>query len=329
MSIKNKQEMIEKKYGKGKAQWLGSNNKVVYDFDTVSSGSLYLDKKLGQGFPKLTIAEIIGEEQSGKTTLCLNTIAEAQRKYPKEYCAFVDVEHALDAKYAQSVGVDLSRLIISQPDSAEEALMIAEDFIRDDECGVVVIDSIAGLVPEAELDKELNEEHVSKLPIILGRAARKMKNLVRPTGTLVVFTNQFRITQFIPFVKKDTPGGRAMRFFAGIRIILKRSTTLIKADVDGAPTNIGQVCTAHIKKNKFNAPFCDVDFYIMFGKGISKEDELIDLGVEMGIIGRAGSWFSYGDFKIQGRTGMLQHLMENKKLTDEIEKKAKEYLFNE
>lgn len=324
MSIADKKSYIEGKYGKGKAQWLDGNEKAVYDFDTIPSGSLYLDKKLGQAFPKLTIAEIIGEEQSGKTTLCLSIIAQAQKKYPKMYCAFIDVEHALDAKYAQDIGVDLKRLIISQPDSAEEALMIAEDFVRDNDCAVVVIDSVAGLVPAEELEKELDEGSVSKLPQIMGRATRKLKNLVRPTETLVLFTNQYRITQFQPFVKKDTPGGRALRFFAGIRIELKRSSKLIQ---DGGE-NIGQVCTAFIKKNKFNAPFREAEFFILFGKGISKEDELIDLGIEIGEIQKGGAYYTLNGHKVQGRRKFLNYLMENPEITEKLEKKVRKYLFD-
>jgi recombination protein RecA len=324
MSIAEKKKQIESKFGKGKAQWIGDNKKVVYDFDTVSSGSLLLDAKLGQAFPKRTMVEIIGEEQAGKTTLCLNTIAEAQKKYPDQYCAFVDVEHALDAKYAQDIGVDVSQLLISQPDSAEEALMITDDLIRASACSVVIVDSVAGLVPEEELDKELDEGSVSKLPILMGRATRKFKQLARQSETLLIFTNQWRIAQFQPYVMKDTPGGKALRYFASIRIELKRNSKLLQAE----GINIGQVCKAHIKKNKFAAPFREVEFYIMFGQGISKEDELIDIGIEMGEIERGGSWFTFNDeTKVQGRYQALSYLQENTEASAKLEEAAREYLF--
>lgn len=320
---------MESKYGKGKTTTLNNLKQDYTGINFIHSGSLYFDEKLGRGWPMCTMAEIIGEEQAGKTTECLHILANAQKQYPDKYCSFVDVEHRFDPEYAERIGVDVNRLLVSQPEFAEEALDMVEDMIREQECSVVILDSIAGLVPREELEKPLSEGSVSKLPMLMGRATRKYKNIVRQARTLLVFTNQWRIAQFQPYVMKDTPGGKAVRYFSSIRVELKRESALITGTrLNGAKYNAGQLVNVHVKKNSFAPPFRKTQFTIMFGEGICLADELIDLGIEMDIIEKSGTWYRYGEHKIQGKWGFLQYIKENQKLQQELVDKAKGYLFD-
>jgi len=320
-------KMMEEKYGKGKAVTLSKMKEEFAGVVYVSSGSLYLDEKLGFGWPNCCMVEIVGEEQAGKTTVTLHAIANFQARFPDKYAAFVDVEHRFDPSYAAAIGVDVDNLIVSQPESAEEALDMTEDYARETDCSIVVVDSIAGLTPEEELEKPITENSVSKLPMILGRATRKLKNIVKKCETLIMFTNQWRIVRFQPFAQRGTPGGAAMKYFASIRMELKRQPTLIKTKIDGVDQNIGQTTEAYVKKNSFAPPFRKTQFNIIFGLGISMADELIDVGLQLGAIEKSGTWFSYKELKAQGKYNFLQVLQGNPKAFQEILEIAERHFF--
>lgn len=327
LTIQNKIEQIDEKYGKGKVQLLDSLAKEAEGIKYISTGSYYLDKKLGYGWPMCIMAEVIGEEMSGKSTVCLHAIAEAQKAYPDKYCVFIDVEHAFNAKYAKDLGVNTKDLVISQPDSAEEAFDLTEDFVREQDCSVCIVDSIAGLVPEEELEKPLSENSVSKLPLLLGRATRKLKNIVEKSDTLLIWTNQYRIVRFQPFVQKGTPGGNAMRYFTSMRVALKRESNLITQKIDGEDVNIGQIVTANVIKNKYAPPYREAEFRLMFGQGISRIDELIDLGIQKKVIHKGGTWYEYNDIKVQGRYNFFNELKNNKKALSDLEQIGHKYVF--
>ncbi len=309
---------IEKRYGKGSVMKLG----VVMATPLVAAiptGSLALDLALGVGgIPRGRITEIFGPEASGKTTLAQHVIAEAQKR--GGMAAYIDVEHALDPSYAANCGVNVDDLLISQPDAGEEALDITEALVRSGAIDVIVIDTVAALVPRAEIEGEMGDTHVGLQARLMSQALRKLAAAIAKSGTAVVFINQLREKVGIIFGSPEvTPGGRALKFYSSIRIDLRRVET-----IKGGTEAIGSRVRAKVVKNKVAPPFRSAEFDIMFGYGISKEGNLIDLGVEWGLVKKAGAFFSYGDIRLgQGRESARQYLSQNPELAQEIEQQIR------
>ena len=308
---------IERAFGKGSIMRLGQDTKI--DIEAISTGSLGIDIALGiGGLPKGRIIEIYGPESSGKTTLALSVIAQAQKKGGT--CAFVDAEHALDPSYAKKIGVDVENLLVSQPDSGEQALEIADTLVRSGAIDVMVVDSVAALVPKAELEGEMGDAHMGLQARLMSQALRKLTATVARSNTLIIFINQIRMKIGVMFGNPETTtGGNALKFYASVRIDIRRIGAIKdKEDVIGSQTRV------KIVKNKVAPPFKTVDFDIMYGEGISKTGELVDLGVKSGIIEKAGAWFSYNGDKIgQGRENAKKFLKENPTIADEIENKIR------
>ncbi len=308
---------IERAFGKGSIMRYGQDTNI--DIEAISTGSLSTDIALGiGGLPKGRIVEIYGPESSGKTTLALSVIAQAQKKGGT--CAFIDAEHALDPSYAKKIGVDINNLLISQPDAGEQALEIADTLVRSGAIDVLVVDSVAALVPKAELEGEMGDSHMGLQARLMSQALRKLTSTVSRSNTLIIFINQIRMKIGVMFGNPETTtGGNALKFYASIRMDIRRIGAIKdKEDVIGSQTRV------KIVKNKVAPPFKTVDFDIMYGEGISKVGELIDLGVKAGIIEKAGAWFSYNGEKLgQGRENAKQVLRENQALADEIEKKIR------
>ncbi len=308
---------IERAFGKGSIMRLGQDTKI--DIEAISTGSLGIDIALGiGGLPKGRIIEIYGPESSGKTTLALSVIAQAQKK--GGICAFVDAEHALDPSYAKKIGVDVENLLVSQPDSGEQALEIADTLVRSGAIDVMVVDSVAALVPKAELEGEMGDAHMGLQARLMSQALRKLTATVARSNTLIIFINQIRMKIGVMFGNPETTtGGNALKFYASVRIDIRRIGAIKdKEDVIGSQTRV------KIVKNKVAPPFKTVDFDIMYGEGISKTGELVDLGVKSGIIEKAGAWFSYNGEKIgQGRENAKKFLKDNPTVADEIENKIR------
>jgi len=308
---------IEKAYGRGSIMRLGQGS--VIEVEAISTGSLGLDMALGVGgLPKGRIIEIFGPESSGKTTLTLHVVAEAQKKGGK--CAFIDAEHALDPSYARKLGVNVEDLIISQPDTGEQALEIADTLVRSGAIDVLVIDSVAALVPKAEIEGEMGESHMGLQARLMSQALRKLTASVSKTNCMIIFINQIRMKIGIMFGSPETTtGGNALKFYASVRLDIRRIGSIKeKEDVVGNQTRVKVV------KNKVAPPFKTVDFDIMYGEGISKNGEIIDLGVKAGIIEKAGSWFSYADQRIgQGRENVKNFLREHPDIADKIEQQLR------
>lgn len=308
---------IEKTFGKGSIMKLGDNKMEA--IEATSTGSLGLDIALGVGgVPRGRVVEIFGPESSGKTTLTLHIIAEAQKKGGT--CAFVDAEHALDPIYARKLGVNIDELLVSQPDTGEQALEIADTLVRSGAIDVVVIDSVAALVPKAELDGEMGDSHMGLQARLMSQALRKLTGSISRTNCTVVFINQIRMKIGVMFGSPETTaGGNALKFYASVRLDIRRIGSIKdKEEIVGNQTRVKVV------KNKVAPPFRIVEFDIMYGEGISKTGELIDLGVKAGVVEKSGSWFSYGDQRIgQGRENAKQFMKDNPKLADEIEKKIR------
>ncbi len=308
---------IERAFGKGSIMRLGQSTNI--DIEAVSTGSLGIDIALGiGGMPKGRIVEIYGPESSGKTTLALSVIAQSQKKGGT--CAFIDAEHALDPSYAKKIGVDVENLLISQPDSGEQALEIADTLVRSGAIDVMVVDSVAALVPKAELEGEMGDSHMGLQARLMSQALRKLTSTVARSNTLIIFINQIRMKIGVMFGNPETTtGGNALKFYASVRMDIRRIGAIKdKEDVIGSQTRV------KIVKNKVAPPFKTVDFDIMYGEGISKTGELVDLGVKSGIIDKAGAWFSYNGEKIgQGRENAKNFLKENPAIADEIENKIR------
>ncbi len=308
---------IERAFGKGSIMRLGQQSNI--DIEAISTGSLGIDIALGiGGLPKGRIIEIFGPESSGKTTLALSVIAQAQKKGGT--CAFIDAEHALDPSYAKKIGVDIDNLLISQPDAGEQALEIADTLVRSGAIDVLVVDSVAALVPKAELEGEMGDSHMGLQARLMSQALRKLTSTVSRSNTLIIFINQIRMKIGVMFGNPETTtGGNALKFYASVRIDIRRTGSIKdKEDVIGSQTRV------KIVKNKVAPPFKVVDFDIMYGEGISKTGELIDLGVKAGIIEKAGAWFSYKGDKIgQGRENAKIFLKEHPEIADEIENKIR------
>ena len=305
---------IEKAFGKGSVMKLGQRDSVV-DIQAISTGSLGLDIALGiGGFPKGRIIEIYGPESSGKTTLALHAVAEAQASGGN--CAFVDAEHALDPTYARKLGVNLDDLLISQPDAGEQALEIADTLVRSGAIDVLVVDSVAALVPRAELEGEMGDHHVGLHARLMSQALRKLTSSIARSNCLVIFINQIRLKIGVMFGNPETTtGGNALKFYASVRLDIRRIGAIKdKDDVVGNQTRVKVV------KNKVAAPFRTVEFDIMYGEGISKTGELLDLGVSAGLVEKSGSWFSYGNQRIgQGRENAKKFMQENPDIANELE----------
>ncbi len=309
---------IEKAFGKGSIMRLGQDNAHV-DIEAVSTGSLGLDMALGiGGLPRGRIVEIYGPESSGKTTLALSVIAQAQKTGGT--CAFIDAEHALDPSYAKKIGVDIENLLISQPDAGEQALEIADTLVRSGAIDVLVVDSVAALVPKAELEGEMGDSHMGLQARLMSQALRKLTSTIARSNTLVIFINQIRMKIGVMFGNPETTtGGNALKFYASVRIDI-RSIGKIKdkEDIIGSQTRV------KIVKNKVAPPFKVIDFDIMYGEGISKTGEIIDLGVKANIIEKSGAWFAYNGDKLgQGRENAKLFLRDNPAIAQEIENKIK------
>ena len=314
---------IEKNYGKGSIMKLG--DRAVEEMDTISTGSIALDAALGVGgFPKGRIIEIYGPESSGKTTLAIHAIAESQKN--GGLAAFIDAEHAFDSNYAKKLGVDVDNLYISQPDNGEQALELADNLISSGAVDIIVIDSVAALTPKSEIDGEMGDSKMGLHARLMSQALRKMTATISKTKCCCIFINQLRDKIGVMFGSPETTtGGNALKFYSSIRLDIRR----IQAIKDGE-TNIGNRVRVKIVKNKVAPPFRQVEFDLLFGQGISKMGEMVDIGVDAGIIKKSGSWFSYGETKLgQGREAVKQLLADNPELQEEIAAQIKEYITRE
>lgn len=313
---------IEKQFGKGAIMKLGERG--VKNIDVVSSGSLLLDQALGVGgFPKGRIIEIFGPESSGKTTIALHAIAEVQKTGGR--AAFIDAEHALDPVYARKLGVDIDELLLSQPDTGEQALEIVEALVRSEAMSIIVIDSVAALVPQAEIEGEMGDSHVGLQARLMSQALRKLSGIINKTNTICIFINQLREKVGVMFGNPETtPGGRALKFYSTVRLDVRRGEQIkVGGDVLGNKTNIKVV------KNKVAPPFKTAEVEIMYGEGISKVGEIIDLASNLGIIDKSGAWFSYKGKKIgQGKENVKLVLKNNPAMYKEIEDKVRKSLFS-
>jgi len=309
---------IEKQFGKGSIMKLGENAQM--QVETVPSGSIALDIALGiGGFPRGRIIEIYGPESSGKTTVALHAIAEVQRIGGQ--AAFIDAEHALDPSYASKLGINIDELLLSQPDTGEQALEIAEALVRSGAVDIIVIDSVAALVPKAEIEGEMGDSHVGLQARLMSQALRKLSGAINKSKTIAIFINQLREKVGVMFGNPETtPGGRALKFYSSVRLDVRRVETLKQGnDMVGNRTRIKVV------KNKVAPPFKQAEVDIMYGEGISKEGSLIDIGVEMDIVQKSGAWFSYeGERLGQGRENAKQFLKDNKAVAEAIERKIRD-----
>lgn len=313
-------DKLDKTYGKGSVMRLGDS--VTEDVDAIPSGSLGLDIALGvNGYPRGRVIEIYGPESSGKTTLTLHAIAEAQKV--GGIAAFIDAEHAFDRFYAQKLGIDIDNLIISQPDHGEQALEIADNLIRSGAVDIVVIDSVAALTPKSEIEGEMGDSKMGLHARLMSQALRKLTGTISKTNCTVIFINQLREKIGVMFGNPETTtGGNALKFYASVRLDIRRRTQIKDGD-----KVIGNSTKVKVVKNKVAPPFQIAEFDIMYGEGISKTGEIIDLGVEYGIIKKSGSWFSYGDTKLgQGRDAVKTLIKDNPDLADELESKIMECL---
>lgn len=309
---------LERAFGKGSVMKLG--DRPVQKVDVISTGSLGLDIALGVGgVPKGRIIEIFGPESSGKTTLTLHIVAEAQKKGGT--CAFVDAEHALDPVYAKKLGVDVDSLIISQPDTGEQALEIADTLVRSGAIDVVIIDSVAALTPKAEIEGDMGDSHMGLQARLMSQALRKLTASVSRTGCIVVFINQIRMKIGVMFGSPETTtGGNALKFYSSVRLDIRRIGALKDKD-----EIIGNQTRVKVVKNKVSPPFKQVDFEIIYGEGISKTGELIDMGVQYNFVEKSGSWYSYNSVRIgQGKENAKRYLVDNPEIASEIEEKIRQ-----
>lgn len=310
---------IEKAYGKGAIMRLGQN--VAMQVETISTGSIGLDAALGVGgLPRGRVIEIYGPESGGKTTLALHVVAEAQKN--GGYAAFIDVEHALDPVYARALGVDVDNLLVSQPDTGEQALEITEALVRSGAIDVMVIDSVAAMVPRAEIQGEMGDTHVGLQARLMSQALRKLASIIGKTGTVCIFINQLREKVGVVYGNPEvTAGGRALKYYSSVRIDIRRTETLKTPDGN----SIGNRVRAKVVKNKVAPPFKNAEFDIMFGKGISHDGELLDLAVELEIIQKSGAWFNSGETRLgQGRDNAKAYLADNPDFAANVDKQVRE-----
>jgi recombination protein RecA len=312
---------IERQFGKGSIMRLGSEEAKI-QVPVISTGSIGLDAALGVGgIPRGRVVEIYGPESSGKTTLALHVIAEAQKK--GGVAAFIDAEHAMDPLYSRKLGVDIDNLLVSQPDTGEQALEIAETLVRSGAIDVVVIDSVAALVPRAEIEGEMGDSHMGLQARLMSQALRKLTGTISKSRTSVVFINQIRMKLGVMFGNPETTtGGRALKFYASLRLDIRRIGSVKSGD-----QTIGNRTRVRVVKNKLAPPFRDAEFDIIYGEGISRETELLDLATEQGVVSKSGTWFSYGDERLgQGRENVRLFLRENADITQKIERQLRESL---
>lgn len=310
---------IEKQYGKGSIMKLGEHSTL--DIETIATGSLALDLALGVGgIPKGRIIEIYGPESSGKTTLALHILAEAQKT--GGIGAFIDAEHALDPAYARNLGVDTENLIISQPDTGEQALEITESLVRSNAVDLVIVDSVAALVPKAEIEGEMGDSHMGLQARLMSQALRKLTGAINKSKASVIFINQLREKIGVMFGNPETTtGGRALKFYSSVRLDIRKIENLKQGD-----DIIGNRVRVKVVKNKVAPPFKQAEFDIMYGKGISKEGNILDVAVQADIINKSGSWYSYGEEKLgQGRENAKNFLVENREILEEVEKKVRQF----
>ncbi|GAC1391171.1 MAG: recombinase RecA [Candidatus Saccharimonadales bacterium] len=310
-------ESIEKQFGKGSIMKLGDAQAV--QVDCIPTGSLSLDLALGGGIPKGRVLEIYGPESSGKTTLTLHAIAEVQRQGGT--AAFIDAEHALDPAYAKRIGVDINNLLLSQPDNGEQALEIVETLVRSNAVDLVVVDSVAALVPRAEIEGDMGDSHMGLQARLMSQALRKLTGVISRSKTTVIFINQIRMKIGVMFGNPETTtGGNALKFYASVRMDIRRISQIKQADIV-----IGNRTRVKVVKNKIAPPFREAEFDIMYNQGISKSGDILDLAVNRNIVEKAGAWFSYNGAKVgQGREASKQFLQDNPKIMDEIAKKIRE-----
>lgn len=316
-AVANALMQIEKQFGKGSIMKLGGRETV--EIQSIPTGSISLDAAIGVGgFPKGRVIEIYGPESSGKTTLALHVIAESQKR--GGMAAFIDAEHALDAKYAGKLGVDIDNLLVSQPDNGEQALEIAEVLIRSNACDVLVIDSVAALVPRSEIEGEMGDAQMGMQARLMSQALRKLTSVVSKSGTCLIFINQLREKIGVMFGSPETTtGGRALKFYASVRLDIRRIASLKEGD-----DVIGSRARVKVVKNKVAPPFREAEFDILYGHGISREGDLIDLGVEQKVIEKSGAWFAYkGERLGQGRENVRQFLLANRDIRNEIDVKLR------
>ncbi|MCH1611782.1 MAG: recombinase RecA [Flavobacteriales bacterium] len=308
-------DRLDKSYGKGSVMRMG--DEPVEKLEVIKTGSVTLDRALGVGgFPKGRVVEIYGPESSGKTTLAIHAVAEAQKN--GGIAAIIDAEHAFDQFYAKNLGVDIDNLLISQPDNGEQALEIADNLIRSGAIDILVIDSVAALTPKAEIEGEMGDNQMGLQARLMSKALRKLTGSISKANTCCIFINQLREKIGVMFGNPETTtGGNALKFYSSVRIDIRRSSAIKNAD-----KVIGNRTRVKVVKNKVAPPFQQAEFDIMYGEGISKTGEIIDLGVEMNIINKSGSWYSYGDTKLgQGRDAVKEILLDNPELSDELENK--------
>ena len=310
---------IEKQFGKNSVMRLGDN--TVQAVEAVSTGSLTLDIALGiGGLPKGRIVEIYGPESSGKTTVALHAVAEAQKL--GGIAAFVDAEHALDPVYAKALGVDIDKLIVSQPDTGEQALEITESLVRSGAIDIIVVDSVAALVPKAEIEGEMGDSHIGLQARLMSQALRKLAGSINKSKTITIFINQLREKVGVMFGNPETTtGGRALKFYASVRLDVRKIDVIKQGD-----TMLGSRTRVKVVKNKVAPPFKQCEFDIMYGQGISKVGELVDIGANLDIIKKSGAWYSYNEERLgQGRENVKQFFLENPELMNEVESKVREY----
>ena len=310
---------IEKDFGKGSIMTLGENAKM--NIETISTGSIGLDVAIGiGGLPKGRIVEIYGPESSGKTTVALHAVAEAQKL--GGIAAFVDAEHALDPVYAKALGVDIDKLIVSQPDTGEQALEITESLVRSGAIDIIVVDSVAALVPKAEIEGEMGDSHIGLQARLMSQALRKLAGSINKSKTITIIINQLREKVGVMFGNPETTtGGRALKFYASVRLDVRKIDVIKQGD-----TMLGSRTRVKVVKNKVAPPFKQCEFDIMYGQGISKVGELVDIGANLDIIKKSGAWYSYNEERLgQGRENVKQFFMENPELMNEVESKVREY----
>ena len=320
-ALENALSLIEKQFGKGTIMRMGESKHL--QIETISTSSISLDLALGGGVPQGRVVEIYGPESSGKTTLCLHIIAEAQKKGGQ--AAFIDAEHSFDPVYANRLGVDVNNLLISQPDSGEQALDVVETLVRSGGVDVVVVDSVAALTPRAELEGEMGDSHMGLQARLMSQALRKLTSIISKSNTTVIFINQLRMKIGIMFGNPETTtGGNALKFYASLRIEVRKKAS-IELGAGDTKQSLGIRVKAKVVKNKIAPPFKQAEFDIMFSEGISKEGDILDTGTNMNIITKSGAFFSYGSTKMgQGREQAKKFLKENPKITAELEKLIRE-----